>query len=641
MVAGIAGAMDRMTRRMFGPQPGAGMPGTPPAVPAGGVMPRPGAAMAAPPARPPRMAAPGFQPAPPAAPAMADDSVTSQFNRITAAGSPLIAMGRQAGLNIANRRGLLNSNMALGTALSEGYKAALPLAQQEAQTAAGKNLAAIDNRAQMQRLAFSTASTERMQGSDIAAQKDRLRIANDAQMAQLERQLAGASDQQRVEIQGQMDRLRETNVAEMARLERSGQLDTAGREQQGLIQGRLQQDQNQAEMARLRTSLTGASEQQRADILAQMERLRAANDAEAARIAQQGQVQTGLNSQQNIAEMARLQASLAGASEQQRTDIVAQMERLRAANQAESERIAQQGQVQGGLNAQQSAAEMARLQASIAGASDQQKADIQAQMERLNVAAAQDRARIEVQGRIDLALQTSGAEQQRVLAGLQGDIASKLQTQQDAGRMQQLNAQFAHDIEVQKGDNDARLRQIAATGDQEVRRVVEAGLQERDTLAMNIAAGDRREIASSMISIFAAETQLRAALLGNTNMPASERAAYERAIAGMGDPIRNYISQLYAPPAPAGAGASGPLPPLAPPPAGGDAGIGTGGSGLIQNPDLGYYYDGGQGAFLPLPQVVPAPPSFGRTILAPYDTAPAGLVDPALAQRLRQLGQLQ
>ena len=153
-------------------------------------------------------------------------------------------MGQQAGLNLANRRGLLNSNIALGSAMAEGYKAALPLAQQEAQTAAARNLATIDNQAQMQRLRLQTGSAERMQGSDIAAQRERLQISNDAQMAQLERQLTGASQQQQVEIRAQMDRLRETNSAEMARLERSGQLDTAARAQQGLIQGGLNSQQN-------------------------------------------------------------------------------------------------------------------------------------------------------------------------------------------------------------------------------------------------------------------------------------------------------------------------------------------------------------------------------------------------------------
>src|SRR5688500_8781643 len=83
----------------------------------------------------------------------ADESVTNQFNRITASNNPLIKMGQQEGLKIANRRGLLNSNMALQSAMAEGYKAALPLAQQEAQTAANRNLQTMQ-----------IGSQERMQG---------------------------------------------------------------------------------------------------------------------------------------------------------------------------------------------------------------------------------------------------------------------------------------------------------------------------------------------------------------------------------------------------------------------------------------------------------------------------------------------
>ena len=148
---------------------------------------------------------------------------------------------------------------------------------------------------------------------------------------------------------------------------------------------------------------------------------------------------------------------------------------------------------------------------------------------------------------------------------------------------------------------------------------------------MNLAAGDRQQLAASMISIFGAEAQLRAALLGNPQMPASERAAYERAISGMGDPLRNYINLLYSPPPPRRL-LRPPLPRRSRscrPPAF------PGGGGLIQNPGVGGSYDPGQGGYAaPYPPSLPAPLAGGYGGVA-QAAEQGGLLQSGLSRQLR------
>lgn len=62
-----------------------------------------------------------------------DQTVAGQFKNITSSGSPLIQMAETEGLQQANDRGLLNSSMAVGAAKDSVYRAALPIAQADAQ----------------------------------------------------------------------------------------------------------------------------------------------------------------------------------------------------------------------------------------------------------------------------------------------------------------------------------------------------------------------------------------------------------------------------------------------------------------------------------------------------------------------------
>ncbi|MCV0395483.1 MAG: hypothetical protein K5872_22305 [Rhizobiaceae bacterium] len=76
------------------------------------------------------------------APKQADDSVVTALNKVTATDNPLMQAAKTEGLKIANRRGLGNSSIAAGAVQDATLRAALPIAQQEAQQAFGKNQAA-------------------------------------------------------------------------------------------------------------------------------------------------------------------------------------------------------------------------------------------------------------------------------------------------------------------------------------------------------------------------------------------------------------------------------------------------------------------------------------------------------------------
>ena len=67
-------------------------------------------------------------------------TVQGQLKTITSQSSPLMEQAKAEGLKTANRRGLLNSSLAAGTSQAEVLKAATPIAQQDAQTEATRQM---------------------------------------------------------------------------------------------------------------------------------------------------------------------------------------------------------------------------------------------------------------------------------------------------------------------------------------------------------------------------------------------------------------------------------------------------------------------------------------------------------------------
>jgi hypothetical protein len=81
---------------------------------------------------PPPPPAPGTTPTPPGNPAAEHFSVADQLTGLLAANSPYMQQAREAGLRIANRRGLLNTSIAAGNSEAAAIAAAAPIASQDA-----------------------------------------------------------------------------------------------------------------------------------------------------------------------------------------------------------------------------------------------------------------------------------------------------------------------------------------------------------------------------------------------------------------------------------------------------------------------------------------------------------------------------
>jgi hypothetical protein len=69
-----------------------------------------------------------------------NDSVVDAVNRVTSSGSPLMTRARGIGMAVANARGLQNSSIAAQSAEKSALDAAVPIASQEAQQIASRNL---------------------------------------------------------------------------------------------------------------------------------------------------------------------------------------------------------------------------------------------------------------------------------------------------------------------------------------------------------------------------------------------------------------------------------------------------------------------------------------------------------------------
>ena len=99
-----------------------------------------------------------------------DESVTRAVTQTMAQDSPLMTQARTQGLQQAGRRGLLNSSMAVGAAQDSAYRAALPIAMQEAQQASARNMQSMDIAARERMMDTDIAARERMQQADIGFQ---------------------------------------------------------------------------------------------------------------------------------------------------------------------------------------------------------------------------------------------------------------------------------------------------------------------------------------------------------------------------------------------------------------------------------------------------------------------------------------
>lgn len=116
-----------------------------------------------------------------------DDGVASRVAAITAGGSPLMTQARTSGMQAANRRGLGNSSMAAGAAEQAVIAAATPIASQDAQQTAQKNVLEMQNRQQIGLATMEDSRIRDLSAADITSRKD-LATMEDLRVRELQAQ---------------------------------------------------------------------------------------------------------------------------------------------------------------------------------------------------------------------------------------------------------------------------------------------------------------------------------------------------------------------------------------------------------------------------------------------------------------------
>jgi len=147
-----------------------------------------------------------------------DTSVSKRIQGLLSKDSPYMKQAETQGLQSANRRGLLNSSIAVGAAQESRVRAALPIASQEAAQAHESNVTGrgyqmqdvtqqrdITSREKMQGL--DLASRERINTADIAASKERLGMQLTSQEKLALQDIQSRERMQGIDIEAQNQRL--------------------------------------------------------------------------------------------------------------------------------------------------------------------------------------------------------------------------------------------------------------------------------------------------------------------------------------------------------------------------------------------------------------------------------------------------
>ena len=135
-----------------------------------------------------------------------NQTVSGQLDSVLAKDSPLLQQARTRASQAANQRGLLNSSMAISAGESAAYDAALPIAQQDAQTYAtsGQFNAGEKNKLLQQQLDQQMQAGLANQSANLEAQKSNQAVATTLTQQQL--------DQQFKENQASLDRALQTSM---------------------------------------------------------------------------------------------------------------------------------------------------------------------------------------------------------------------------------------------------------------------------------------------------------------------------------------------------------------------------------------------------------------------------------------------
>jgi hypothetical protein len=122
-----------------------------------------------------------------------DETVANNLTGLLASNNPYITLARQSGMDAANDRGLLNSGIAAGNSQRAAIQASLPIAQQDAQTAAtlqGTNLNNL-NQVLATRMNNLSSETNARTAAGASMYNARLGLTNSRENRTFEGQQAG------------------------------------------------------------------------------------------------------------------------------------------------------------------------------------------------------------------------------------------------------------------------------------------------------------------------------------------------------------------------------------------------------------------------------------------------------------------
>jgi hypothetical protein len=144
-----------------------------------------------------------------------DETVAGQLNSLLDKNSTYLQSARNRGMEAANQRGLINSSLAAGTAERSAIDAALPIAQQDANTFAASGQSAqnanqdlgltsykslLDSAQQRENFGYTTAENEQNIKANTALQDDRLKSQADLQTQAEASALQQQSQQQQANL---------------------------------------------------------------------------------------------------------------------------------------------------------------------------------------------------------------------------------------------------------------------------------------------------------------------------------------------------------------------------------------------------------------------------------------------------------
>jgi len=178
----------------------------------------------------------------------AEQQVDAELTRILGADSPLLAQARAQAMQIANSRGLMNSSMATGMAMDAMTKAALPMAQQNADQAFKRE--SENTRLRQEAGLFSAEEEGRLRALEAELGQD-LSVFNADQLNQAER----LSAEMRTALeQGNMEAYN-TAATQLADLQRDAERQQAELSQETSIYNADQQNEANRLQAELRAAL--------------------------------------------------------------------------------------------------------------------------------------------------------------------------------------------------------------------------------------------------------------------------------------------------------------------------------------------------------------------------------------------------